>query len=414
MLRKLVRFELKKQLSGPFILIALCLLLVVTVLLNCGIREYNEDKKMTEEAGMEYQWTFWESRGGFIKSMMESKKSTREQYALLEADGDNFAVAMAEKYGEDILTSQSMMAMPEEIYDTPGYFGDRWSDGSMLHPYQNVQTWNADLQATLEKTLAAAKDYGRESLEEGDNYGVRRNIDIIQLYNVPRGKITSQVAGWDDLLFDSQAMLFAFLMILLTCGGTFSTERERQTVLLLHTAKNGKGKTMAAKYLSSAIIATGLTLLFQGVALAAIWFKEGGLLGLNQPAAAMEQLTLISWPVTVGQYVLIHLACQIFAAVVLSVVINTISALSKNSVLSYVVGVLVLGLFLIAQGANVKWLAGPLSLVNTVNYFDSYCTANLLGFPVLWIIVQSVLWLIVSGLCVHSANRIFHRKGTVV
>ena len=38
MLRKLVRYELKKQLSGSFFVILLVLLLAVNVLLNCGIR----------------------------------------------------------------------------------------------------------------------------------------------------------------------------------------------------------------------------------------------------------------------------------------------------------------------------------------------------------------------------------------
>ena len=37
MLRKLVRYELKKQLSGFFFVILLILLVAVNVLLNCGI-----------------------------------------------------------------------------------------------------------------------------------------------------------------------------------------------------------------------------------------------------------------------------------------------------------------------------------------------------------------------------------------
>ena len=45
MIRKLIRFELKKQLAGPFFVIALCLLLAVNILLTCGIREYTDEKK---------------------------------------------------------------------------------------------------------------------------------------------------------------------------------------------------------------------------------------------------------------------------------------------------------------------------------------------------------------------------------
>ena len=48
MLRKLVRYELKKQLSGSFFVILLILMLVVNVLLNCGIRAYRDNAKQYE------------------------------------------------------------------------------------------------------------------------------------------------------------------------------------------------------------------------------------------------------------------------------------------------------------------------------------------------------------------------------
>lgn len=46
---------------------------------------------------------------------------------------------------------------------------------------------------------------------------------------------------------------------------------------------------------------------------------------------------------TVWQYALLALACQVFAAVVLSILLSTVSALSKSSVISYAVGALLLG-----------------------------------------------------------------------
>ncbi len=47
-----------------------------------------------------------------------------------------------------------------------------------------------------------------------------------------------------------------------------------------------------------------------------------------------------------------------------------------------------------------EWLAGPLALSSPLKYFDSYDTANLFGFPVLWAVVQAVLWCALSGVCV--------------
>ena len=408
MLRKLVRYELKKQFSGSFFVILLVLLLAVNVLLNCGIREYRDNAKQYEmDVGQEYPYGFLESK----KNEKLIFQYTQGNYDILNTDLDGFAAAMIEKYGEDVFDTFGIL--PEEAYQRPGYFGDEWSDDSLIWTYTSLMTENEDLTKSLYKAAEAAKAYGREALEEGDNYGIRRNIDIIELYTVPRDQITCLVKGWDDVLFESQTMLFVFLMILLTCGGSFSSEREKQTVLLLHTSKYGKGVTMIAKFLSGAIIATGLTVIFQLCTVGAVWFKEG-FMGLDQPAAAMEQMTMLSWPMTVWQYALVHLVCQILAAVLLSVIISSISALSKTSVLSYVVGVLSLALLLLMQSAKNEWIMGPLSLADPVRYFDSYCTANIIGFPVLWVVLQTLLWAAIGGGCVYAAHRRFHLKGETV
>ena len=408
MLRKLVRYELKKQLSGSFFVILLVLLLAVNVLLNCGIREYRDNAKQFEmDVGQEYPYGFWEAR----KNERIGFGYTQRNYDILNTDMEGFAAAMIEKYGEGVFDPFGMP--PEEANQRPGYFGDEWSDASLIWAYSSLLTENEDLTRSLHKAVEAAKAYGREALKEGDNYGIRRNIDIIELYTVPRGQITSPIKGWDDVLFSTHTMLFVFLMILLACGGSFCSEREKQTVLLLHTSKYGKGMTMIAKYLSGAIIAAGLTVLFQLCTIGAVWFKEG-FMGLDQPAAAMEQTTMLSWPMTVWQYALVHLVCQILAAVLLSVIVSSISALSKTSVLSYVAGVLSLALLLLMQSAKNEWIMGPLSLADPVRYFDTYCTANIFGFPVLWGVLQTLLWTAVCGGCVYAAHRRFHRKGETV
>ena len=357
--------------------------------------------------GQEYPYNFWESK----KNERIGREYTQKNYDILNTDMEGFAAAMIEKYGEDVFDTFGMLS--EEAYQRPGYFGEEWSDDSLIWTYGSLITENDDLTRSLHKAVEAAKAYGREALQEGNNYGIRRNIDIIELYTVPRDQITSPVVGWDDVLFESQTMLFVFLMILLACGGNFCSEREKQTVLLLHTSKYGKGMTMIAKYISSAVVAAVLAALFQLSTVGAVWFKEG-FMGLNQPAAAMEQVAMLSWPMTVWQYALAHLGCQILAAVMLSIIINSISALSKTSILSYVVGVLALALLLIAQNAKHEWFMGPLSLADPVRYFDSYCTANIIGFPVLWVILQTLLWVAVSGGCVYAAHRRFHRKGETV
>ena len=99
MLRKLFRYELKKQLSGSFFVILLVLLLAVNVLLNCGIREFRDNVKQFEmDVGQEYPYDFWETQKGNRSSF----NNIRRQYAALNTDLDGFAAAMVEKYGDNV------------------------------------------------------------------------------------------------------------------------------------------------------------------------------------------------------------------------------------------------------------------------------------------------------------------------
>ena len=176
MLGKLARFELKKQLSGPFFIIVLCLLLAVNVLLTCGIREYTDEKKNYEAySGNEYPLTFWKYR----KSNVVAANNNRERYAMLEADEAGFAAAMVKKYGTSVLDPDE--PLPREVHEGIGYFGENWNDGTMVIGYRIVRKSNEELQTALTKAVEAAKAYGRDALDAGDNYGIRRNIDIIEL-----------------------------------------------------------------------------------------------------------------------------------------------------------------------------------------------------------------------------------------
>lgn len=412
---RLIRFELKKMLSGKFFWIVLCLLLAVNILLSCGAWElYNlfmdadENVLSTAEEGLSFFDYFTSSR--------HATESMRRRYGVLaeisQEERDAFEAAMGEKYGQDIW---EYLVPTEEMLTVPGYFGGNLSDLDYISAYTDMKKWNAEIEETYQNVLRSAKAYGREALEEGDNYAVRRNLNIIRLYSTPRREITSPIQGWDDDLFESRTMLLVFLLVLLACAGSFSGERDRQTWLLLQTARNGRGKTLLAKYLAGAAAAAGFTILFQVTTVLSICFKIG-FLGASQPVFALSELKLFPYRLTVWQYALVQLACRLFAAVLLSVLLNTVSALSRSNVISYAAGAVLLGgcLLPVYFPPKVEWLSGPLALSNPTRFFSSYYTADLFGFPVLWVVVQAVLWCLLGGGCVLLAQRVYHRKREAV
>lgn len=400
MLGKLIRFELRKTLRGKFFPLVLCLLLAVNMLLQCGLQEwYDWQNSPYNPAPGEI--SFWES----AENARRSTDYLREWYTqlgdLTPAECAAFENTMKEKYGEDVFEDLSPAAETDDLT-------------AIIH-YQSILQWNEDCWEALDEVVSSAKSFGRKALEAQDNYEIRRNKQIIRLYSAERGRITGPIVGWDDLLFHTNTMMLVFLMVLLSSAGTFSDERDKQTWLLLHTSKNGKGMTLAAKYLSGAILASGLTILFQLTSLCGALFREG-LLGAAQPAAAIEQLRLFPYPFTVWQYALLQLGCQIFAAALLSVLLNTVSALCKSSILSYGLGAVLLGACLLPIYAPPRqaWLSGPLALSDPLRFFDSFCTADLFGFPVLWVIVLAALWILLGGICILLAHRVHHRKGRAV
>lgn len=385
---KLMRYELKKAVGSRFFAVAFLMLFVVNSLFWCGnFGGFGVARKIAE---------YEEGAYSIIDNM------TPEEFA-------DFQAVMTDKYGEDAFSP--FLDAPEEMMRRPGYFGDICSDWDIVRLYVHTQMNSDNNEEILDRVLNAAKGFGREALLAGDNYEIRRNLNIIRLYSVPRARLSRLIGGWNDFLFGIHTMLLVVLLVLQCSAGSFTKEKEQQTLLLLHTARYGKGKTLAAKFLASAVCAAGFTLVFQGGSLLTIYLNFG-LVGVGQTVAGIQELRLCPFAVTVGQYVLLTLVCQVFAAVVLSVLLTAVSALSKSSVLSYGVCMVLTGacVWLLFDPPRSEWLAGPLALARPERYFESYYTVGFFGYPVLWAAVQAVLWVILGAVCIVAAGRVYHRK----
>lgn len=385
---RLTGFELKKAMGNRFFMITFALLLLVNILIWGGN---------------------WKNFGFFRGQVEETGEICRELDAMAQEEQEAFEIALTEKYGEGVF---SLFFPPtEEFLSGPGYFGERFSDFKIVNTYVTLQETKETIRTSYENVLKAAKQFGREALRAGDDYGVRRNLNIIRLYSVPPAELHSLVESWDDFLFGRHTMLLVLLVILPCCAGTFTREKNLQTWLLLHTSKNGKGKTLVAKFLAAGIIAAGTTILFQGVSLLMVYFNYG-LLGMSESVSGIEELMLFPFLFNVGQYVLLALGCQIFAAVTISVILCAVSALSNSNIVSSAVGVLLLGcsVLLTFYPPDIEWFAGPLALIRPERYFASYYTVNLFGYPVMGVLVQTVLWCVAGTVCIVVSAKVYHRK----
>lgn len=411
---RLVYFELIKAVKSKFFLAVFCLAALVSFLLQCGIQEYQDYVRGMRETNPALPVETFFEYVGEERSVTHFQQEQTEAYNALTAEEHADAVdALKEKYGEDVLTSYIFMDS-EEIRRAPGCV-DGMSDYEYLFMRETLARVNEAYEEKLNSVLRSAGDLLEEAEADGDIYGVRRNENILRLYSMPRKKITAILRHTGDTLFGTPSMLFVLLLILLTAAVSVAGEYDRRTWLLLHTAKEGKGKTLSAKYLSGWIIGVVLTVAFQVVSMAAVCFK-GGIAAADQPVTALDELALCPWPMQVWQYALAALACKIYTAMILSTILTTVSAFCKNGVAAYAAGSLILGgcLCLGIFPTKAELLAGPLTLMEPLRYFDRYHVCNLFSVPVPWIIVHAVIWTLAAAMLMMIGNMAYCRKRRMV
>lgn len=411
---RLIYFELIKAVKNKFFLLAFCVAVLVSFLLQCGIQEYQDYVQgMREWDPTQPVETFFEIVGGKRSVTRFNRKQTEIFNALTDEEHAGIADALKEKYGDDVLTGYIFMDS-EEMRQVPGCAGEM-SDFEYLFMLETLGRLNAASAEKLDAVLQSAGTFLEEARTDGDVFGIRRNEEVLRLYSQPRGEITAIPRYTEDIFFNTPSMLFVFLLILLTAAVSVAGEHDRRTWLLLHTAKEGKEKTLLAKYVSGWIVGIGLTAAFQTVSVAAVYFK-GGMVEAGQPVTALDELALCPWPMLVWQYALFSLACQSFTAIVLSTILTTVSAFSKNGVTAYAAGSLILGgcLLLFYFPPGTEWLSGPLALAKPYRYFERYHVCDLFGVPVLWIMIHTVMWTFAGAALMLIANRVYCRKRRVV
>lgn len=419
MIGRLTWFELKKTISGKFFRIALCLMLLLNLLLNCGVREWYDLKEAMRDGTLLEDAVGDESKHDFFRCFAEVRGITR----TLKEEGDalqrltaeqreKLEAALKEKYGEDILDGDYLIPT-DEMQVSPGSLeGSNLNDLSLISLFRTTGSHNRNVEEGRQRVLNSAKRLGQDAVKNGDSYQIRRNLRILTLYAKPRQACTTTyIRGWQELLFATPTMILVYLLVLLACAWSFSGEKDSQALLLLHTAKNGQTKTLLAKYLSGAGTAALLTVLFQAVTYGGLTFRLG-FLGWNEPVTLLEGFEFCPFRLTIGQYALLTMLGWVLSAVILSMILNTVSALSKNSVISYGVGAVVLGgsIALAYIQPRIEWFSGPLAFTWNNRFFASYYSANLFTYPLWWGLTLALFWGILGILCMVLADRAFCRK----
>ena len=381
-------FELKKVWKNRLCLPLLFVLCVITVLVLM-----EEDPKGA--AGRRMAISYLTRDYTFYASLSDSEK-------------EGFRQAMVEKYGENVFDSYGV---PDEAsLSPPGYFGEDQADFNYIQVVTTLTRSQKRIDEIRRSVVEAAKAFGRDAVREGNDYEIRRNLDVIRLYQKARTPLTNEVRNWNRFLFTPYPVLLTLFAVFFLCSGIFSKERDSNAVILLATSANGKGETVAAKYAAAAVSAVGCFILIRGVSLLTVALNFG-LSGWDQPVWGIEELAYCTHNLTVGQYVFLAMGCELAAVLIIAALCTTVSALSKSSVISFFINALVLAgcvaLFFLEPRAEL--LKGPLALATPLRYFESYYTANVLTYPIPWMPLHVILWGLLCTAGAYCSGRYFSR-----
>lgn len=387
MMGKLILFEWKKIVGNKFFKFVFLFLLFLNMVLWVKHWDYFGVGRKSTELSRLYCET--------IQSMSDEQVNT-------------FQKTMMDQYGKKVFDED--FSPPTEMISLPGYF-DNMSDYDAVRTFCYLNQVNANNEKLYKTVVNSAKKFGREALKSGNDYEVRRNLNIIRRYSVAPGKVHSIISSWQDFFNGNHTMLLVLCLELFCCAGIFSKEIREGTWLLLRTSKDGKEKIFAAKILSMVLMLVVTIILFQASSLLILYLNQGFLGGM-EPIVSLEQFRLFPLHISIVQYALLMIGCQFFSAVIMAVLLCVVSACCDSELMSYVIGLGVIGisLLLLYADCNSEWILGPLGLLRPEKLLESYITVNIFGYPILTIVYQMIIWSMVAIISIVMSVKFYHRK----
>lgn len=406
---KLVLYELKKSLKDRFVKVAAVVLLVISAVPFWLLGDYADAMRQNKAAGVQAI-----SLPAYVRNVHDAGKERTEKSriftGLTALEREAFEDRMREKYGEDVFTSEFFIPQ-EGMTELPGVLGEKVSDLDAVYMVRDLMRENKEIQGDLESVIKSAKALGRDAVRNEDDYAVRRNLEIIELYSVKRKEARGIVLGWDRFLFSRQSAVCAFLLILLVSAGSFAREKDEGIRNFLMTTRNGRGRTAFAKCAACGITGGAAAFLCWLASLAGTGLTVG-LCGHEESVCRLAELRYCPWPLTIGEYALIMLLCQMMAGAFVAILLAALSAVMPGGAESYAAGVLLLGVFLRLLYAlpRREYLAGPASLADPRRFFASYYVANIFGYPVPWLLLQALLMTAACILFAYLGSSMFVRR----
>lgn len=401
---RLIRFEYRKHFVKPSILIALIVFSLISVVKIYGV--YSENSlfargRSTEESVQIKQlyWDFYKDFSGEIT--LDKIDRLMKIYKPLEnqtADG----TASTGTDDSDTYTGN--------VYNDY-YFFDRCFVNPMEHDYM--------YQNYANQVAAAARENMRFYQSVGNTYDCRKNAAIAERFTGRQIHNFDFTEMYQYYLHYDFSSFLALLLCVYGLVGVFVSEKESEMDTLLLTTKHGGSKTIAAKFLSSALFVVVVCTWFWLLDFFAFSAIFGSFEGVSAQLYAVKNFADTPLNLTLGQYALLSSAVKTAGMLVLGLGILLLSNLFKNALLPFVLSlagafglIYWQGIFMGSGHIGIKIL-NPFILMVNRELFRKTEFVNLFQFPVpsyLMALAVTALWG-AAFIVIHISTI---RKSTVV
>ena len=275
---RLIRFELRKSFSSPWMIVFLvCLLLM---------------------------------NGWKLQSEYAAKTTQISQYQpVYEEFYDRWSGEITAETITELMTifgplqPKYEMGSASNVYDPNAYTYSEYTDAHFFATqfYTEMQ-YDYLYQNEAVRIVENARNLQELYSGVGNAYEVRKNAAVAEIF---KGRTIRQFGDthWVEvwLNHDYSAMLVLLLCLFGLCT-VFVTERETEMYMLLRTAKNGGGATVAAKLTASALFAVAVSVLFFAEDILVPLALSGRPEALSSPIYAIRYLETTPLNMTIGQF----------------------------------------------------------------------------------------------------------------
>lgn len=342
--RRFVGYELKKLLGVKY----LWVFLFVLLMLNTAIAWYTADRTMAAQEPTQMISEFFDE---YFENPDELDAYHAEIEAFNAEQNELFVQAMREGNYEFEPETLPNLYSTDESYPDSRLFDKLYDTIAAAREYPEV------LDKVIDRARANLDAFADMGITE-DSFTYRYQLRVIELYELMRDNVEIGVEytrGWDEYFAYDTVNIFIFVILIMLGSLIFAQEKQSGFLPIMHTAKNGRARTAAAKIITMLLLTCVFVLMFTLSTFAVYGLR----IGFSSPGNAIQALrtfTLSPYQITIGQYFAITVGVKLLTFGVFSMIILALSVMFYNYILIYFAG---LGLF----GLNF--------LLYTLSYIDA-------------------------------------------